>query len=316
MSDLLAHLTARGVTGVDALRDTGSETDRTVLVDAASGPVVLKVSETSHMQAALLEVVATTAPTLPVPRVLRRGDGAVVTPTDAGDVFVMTALGGAPLEDVALSPQLVEDLADVQGALVDALRWADARSTHVPTSNDWSIEAVTRHERLIDDVADERHRNALHGAVDVFRADLAPALAQMPRQVLHADANLSNVLVTDGRVSGVIDFGDAIAAPRVLDVAVTACYLAIALGSFEHPLLHRYLDRVGSALALDATETELVLPLAACRLVTAVVVARDTARRAPSRADYVLRYDRPAVALLDATATLPRPTTALLTKGA
>lgn len=316
MSDLLLHLTDRGVTDVRALRDTGSETDRTVLVDAGSGPVVLKVSETSRMQAVLLEVVAATAPTLPVPRVLRTATGDGVTATDDGDVFVMTALEGVPLEDVELWPTLVDDLADVQAGLVDALRWTDAGAASVPATNDWSIEAATDHEPLVDAVADERHRAAMHGALDVYRAELAPALATMPRQVLHADANLSNVLVADGHVSGVIDFGDAIVAPRVLDVAVTACYLAVALGSFDHPMLHRYLDRVGTALHLDTTEAALVLPLAACRLVVAVVLARDTAKRHPDRADYVLRYDRAAVALLDATAALPTPSNPLLTKGA
>jgi Ser/Thr protein kinase RdoA (MazF antagonist) len=316
VSDLVQHLSARGVTDVRAMRDTGSETDRTVLVDAATGPVVLKVSGTARMQAALLEVVATTAPALPIPRVLHVASGNAVTPTDDGDVFVMTALEGVPLEDVDLWPALVEDLADVQAALVGALRWTDARAAAVPTSNDWSIEAVTAHEDLIDRVADVRHRVAMHAAVDVYRSELAPVLAAMPRQVLHADANLSNVLVADGHVSGVIDFGDAIEAPRVLDVAVTACYLAIALGSFEHPLLERYLDRIGTALGLDATETGVVLPLAACRLVSAVVLARETARLHPERDEYVLRYDRAAVALLDATATLPRPTTSTLTKGA
>jgi Ser/Thr protein kinase RdoA (MazF antagonist) len=316
VSDLHPHLTARGVSGVRGLRDTGSETDRTVLVAAASGPVVLKLSSTSRMQAALLEDVAANDPTLPVPRVLHDADGTAVTPTDAGDLFVMTALDGVPLEDVDLWPSLVDDLADVQAALVTALRDTDAAAAHVPTENDWSIETVERHERLVDTVADDRHRAAMHAAVATYRTDLGPALATMPRQVLHADANLSNVLVADGRVSGVIDFGDAVEAPRVLDVAVTACYLAIALGDFAHPLVTRYTDRIATALDLSAVEQALVLPLAACRLVQAVVLARDTARREPARADYVLRYDRAAVELLDRTGALPAAPVHLISKGA
>lgn len=316
MSDLLPHLTARGVTGVTALRDTGSETDRTVIVAAASGPVVLKLSSSSRMQAALLEAVAASDPSLPVPRVLHASDGSAVTPTDAGDLFVMTALEGVPLEDVDLWPSLVDDLADVQAALVTSLRDADASAAHVPTANDWSIETIERHEQLVDSVADVRHRAAMHGAVATYRSDLGPALATMPRQVLHADANLSNVLVADGRVSGVIDFGDAVEAPRVLDVAVTACYLAIALGDFAHPLVARYTDRIATALDLSAAEQALVLPLAACRLVQAVVLARDTARREPARAAYVLRYDRAAVELLDRTGALPSVPVHLTSKGA
>ncbi|MBF4582816.1 phosphotransferase [Curtobacterium sp. VKM Ac-2865] len=316
MVDLVAHLRTRGVSGVTGMRDTGSETDRTVLVDAASGPVVLKLSDSAHMQAALLQAVAASDPTVPVPRVLPDGDGSAVSATDAGDLFVMTTVPGIPLEDVELWPALVDDLADVQAALVTALSAVPSASAQVPGENDWSIEAVTRHEHLVDDVADERHRAGMHDTVAHYRDALAPVLADLPRQVLHADANLSNVLVADGRVSGVIDFGDAVEAPRVLDVAVTACYLAIALGSFDHPLVERYTARIASALALSPAEESVVLPLAACRLVQAVVLARDTARREPDRADYVLRYDRAAVALLDAPNARPARPVHLTSEGA
>jgi Ser/Thr protein kinase RdoA (MazF antagonist) len=299
--DLVASLTARGVSGVTDMRDTGSETDRTVLVSAASGPVVLKLSDSAHMQAALLQAVAASDPAVPVPRVLPDGDGSAVSATDAGDLFVMTTVPGIPLEDVELWPALVDDLADVQAALVTALATVPAASAQVPGENDWSIEAVTRHEHLVDDVADERHRAAMHDTVAHYRDALA---------------NLSNVLVADGRVSGVIDFGDAVEAPRVLDVAVTACYLAIALGSFDHPFVERYTARMARTLALSPAEESVVLPLAACRLVQAVVLARDTARREPDRADYVLRYDRAAVALLDAPGVRPARPVHLTSEGA
>lgn len=316
MVDLVAHLADRGVHGVTSTRDTGSESDRTVLVDAASGPVVLKLSASARMQAALLEAVALVDPGLPVPRVLPDGDGSAVTPTDEGDLFVMTALPGTPLEDVEPWPALIDDLADVQAALVTALRRVDAAAAHVPAGNEWSIESVGQQGHLVDEHTDEPHRPAVHDALDHFRAVLAPELATMPRQVLHADANLSNVLVADGRVSGVIDFGDAIEAPRVLDVAVTTCYLAIATGSFDHPLVERYTTRIGARLDLSPAERRLVRPLATCRLVQAVVLARDTARRDPARADYVLRYDRGAVALLDTLDPTSAPSARSVLKGA
>lgn len=316
MVDLIAHLSARGVRDVTTLRDTGSETDRTVLVGAAGQDVVLKLADGARMQAALLAAVAATAPAVPVPRVLLEHDGTAVRATDAGDLFVMTSVPGVPLEDVELTAALVDDLADVQATLVTALAQVDATAALVPALNDWSIESVVRQATLIDELADERHRGTMHAAVGTYRSTLGAALATMPRQVLHADANLSNVLVTDGRVSGVIDFGDAVEAPRVLDVAVTACYLAIALGSFHHPLVARYTDRIARTLDLSPTERAVVLPLAGCRVVQAVVLARDTARRDPARADYVLRYDRAAVALLDVDGATPTTSVYLVPEGA
>jgi Ser/Thr protein kinase RdoA (MazF antagonist) len=45
-------------------------------------------------------------------------------------------------------------------------------------------------------------------------------------QVIHSDANPENVLVAGKRL-GFIDFGDAIKAPLVFDVAIAASYMRV-----------------------------------------------------------------------------------------
>ncbi|MFL5581475.1 MAG: aminotransferase class III-fold pyridoxal phosphate-dependent enzyme, partial [Gemmatimonadaceae bacterium] len=58
-----------------------------------------------------------------------------------------------------------------------------------------------------------------------FGAHVAPRLAGLPHQVIHNDANEHNVLVgEDGAVTGLIDFGDVVWAPRVAGLAVALAY--------------------------------------------------------------------------------------------
>jgi len=65
-------------------------------------------------------------------------------------------------------------------------------------------------------------------AFEWFEADVIPNLAELPRQVIHNDFHLGNVLAdpaTEGYVTGVLDFGDVVHSARIADVAVAASYL-------------------------------------------------------------------------------------------
>lgn len=297
-------LAEHGIVDVVDVRDTASELDRTYLVETTTGRVVLKESPAgSHavrMQAALLELTAERAPGLPVPALIaNRTTGAFVTETADGTAFVTTFCTGAPLEDAVLTAAIIDDIVATQSTLSAALETADAGALHVPAANDWSIDSVTAYEHLVDDVAEERHRDRLHAIIAGFRTEVEPRRDALPQQVIHADFNLSNLLVADGRITGIIDFGDAVYAPRVYDVAVTACYLALALGDVRHELVTRYVGAMTTACGLGPLEVSLITPLVLSRLAIVVLLARESARTDPARAEYVLRYDDLAERLMD-----------------
>ncbi|WP_349826700.1 phosphotransferase [Brevibacterium litoralis] len=64
-----------------------------------------------------------------------------------------------------------------------------------------------------------------------FQAEVRPRLADLPHQVVHQDLNDFNLLVADGRLSGIIDFGDARWAPRVAELGVAAAYATLGTDS-------------------------------------------------------------------------------------
>ncbi|MEW1722932.1 phosphotransferase [Streptomyces sp. NPDC093109] len=301
---------AHGVGRLTGVRETGSENDRTWIAGTETGrTVVIKEfpaapagAAAARKQAALLAHVARADPRLPVPRVLAGENGRALTVEEGRSVLVTTFRTGVPLEDVRLDEATVDSLADVQTRLLSALRDADPGDLSVPAFNEWSLDAVLDVEHLIPVHTPPFLHATLKEIVAGFREHVVPVRDALPAQVLHADFNLSNVLVEDGAVSGIIDFGDAVHAPRVYDIAVTACYLGLALGGPEHPLVARYLSAIGRACALDEQETALVPLLVLARVALVILLGRESARRAPARADYQLRYDHLAERVLLARA--------------
>ena len=304
LADLLAHW---GVRGVTSITPTASEIDRTLLVTAASGDVVLKISPdgsgTARMQTALLQAVAVGAPALPVPRVLIDERTGAALDVD-GTTFVSTMLPGCPLEEIPLTGSLIDQIAEAQAALLAALAPVDPADAAVPVTNEWAIDAIERHQPLFASHLDAAQRQAAERILDAYR-ETKPQLATFPAQVLHADLNLSNVLVADGELSGIVDFGDAVVAPRVFDIAVTVAYLSLHLGSTAHPLVRRYIERIDAAMDLDPAESAVLTTLALCRVVIVLVLGRETARRWPERASYQMRYDALAERVLAADHAQP-----------
>ncbi len=88
----------------------------------------------------------------------------------------------------------------------------------------WSLASAPEVAGFVDLVAPEK-QDVVRGVFEHHREVVAPRLASLPQQVIHNDANELNILVgSDGAVSGLIDFGDAVWSPRVGGLAVAAAY--------------------------------------------------------------------------------------------
>ncbi|MEX0707423.1 MAG: phosphotransferase, partial [Woeseia sp.] len=93
-------------------------------------------------------------------------------------------------------------------------------------------------------------------------------------QVVHNDMNPANVLVEPGRpdrMAGIIDFGDMLHAPLIVDVAVAASYLRTS----DADVLKWIAELVAGyhqISALDGTETDLLYDLISTRLAATVAI--------------------------------------------
>jgi 4-aminobutyrate aminotransferase-like enzyme/Ser/Thr protein kinase RdoA (MazF antagonist) len=125
-----------------------------------------------------------------------------------------------------------------------------------------------------------------------------PRLAALPSGLLYNDANDHNVLVDEGRVVSLIDFGDMVSGPRICDLAIGIAY---AIMGSESPLAHAAEVAAGyhRALPLTDAELEVLFALICARLCVSVTNSAYQRDVAPENA-YLQVSERAAWSLLEA----------------
>jgi hydroxylysine kinase len=273
------------------------------------------------------------APELPVQRVIATLDGRPeLTLALGGDraprrVIRMTSwLDGELLGYVGTSAGLRRDIGAVLGRLNRALRGfahPGARRTHA-----WDLQNFGSLRPLLEALpasgmlpsvgralaasglagggpGAQGLRAALAGCLDRFDAVVRPALAGVPTQVTHSDFHGENLLTDGRRVTGILDFGDALLGPVAMDVGVAACYQLAADGA---DVLEPALDVVAGYHAVDplsSPDLDLVGEFIVARVATRIIVSQANAAREPAKSPYLLRRTPQAIAQFAALRAVP-----------
>ncbi len=138
----------------------------------------------------------------------------------------------------------------------------------------WDMTHALELRDLLRHIDDPVARGEVASTLDIFEAEIQPLLPQLRAQVIHNDLNPGNALVDDedaDRVSGIIDFGDMIYGPLIVDVAVGAAYHRSLQGD---PLEHvaQFLAGYCSVTGLERQEIDLLFDLIKTRLSTTVAI--------------------------------------------
>jgi Ser/Thr protein kinase RdoA (MazF antagonist) len=179
------------------------------------------------------------------------------------------------------SPELLQDLGANLATLDLALQGFSHPGIERPLLWNMETTAVTlaTYKPLL---ADDTERELVEHFESGYLRRVPAAQSQLPRQVIHNDANRENVVVDDSgqRVLSVIDFGDMIHSWRVLEPAIAASY---AMLGQSDPLASAQALVAGyhAKLALNATETGLLLDLIGMRLCMSVCLCAHQQRLEP-----------------------------------
>jgi Ser/Thr protein kinase RdoA (MazF antagonist) len=211
-----------------------------------------------------------------VPKVVRTAAGDVATKVIADDdahvLRVVTYLAGRPLGDsensASLSRKLGACLAETDAALVGFEHPGESQSLI------WDMQCAGDLRSLVEFVPDADIRKAVIECLDDFERNAEPRFQSLRSQVVHNDMNPGNVLVTESAspsVAGVIDFGDMLRAPLIIDVAIAASYMR-STGDDAMEFLAPFVAGFDSITPLEPIEVELLYDLVRTRLITTIVL--------------------------------------------
>lgn len=146
-------------------------------------------------------------------------------------------------------------------------------------------------------VTDPTKRAMVETVLDRFEREVLPDAARFRTGVLQADFNDANIIMREGRVSGVIDFGDAVRSWRVLDVTLSMAYAMLSVyGKTGHSLgaAAAVLRGFHSVYPLTALERRHVRLLMTCRLACSVTLGAFSLQQNPANSAYLLLHAQPA----------------------
>jgi len=277
-----------------------SERDRNFLVRQASGQeYVLKISNSAEdeqvtdMQTTALRHLATAHPDIPVPRVIPSTNGAMQVRTLADDgrthtIRLLTWLPGIPLSEIDPRPDLAAQLGSALATLGQALRDMEHPASDYPLL--WDIKQAGKLIPLLEHVPDRHSRDLCQGQLEHFVELIEPRLRGCRSQVIHNDLNWGNVLadgVRNDRITGIIDFGDLVKSPLIIDIAVAAAYLC---KTGDDPLtdVYEFLRGYHAVTPILPAEIELLPDLMLMRKVQTIVIASWRVDLYPENREYIL----------------------------
>lgn len=209
------------------------------------------------------------------PRVFRTlsGEKRSVITSDAGRDYslrVVTWLDGRLLKNVGLTKNNASRFGQRLAELDLSLRSFDFDGDG--QAGLWDMQDALQLRSLLPHVNDEKVHKYACAVLNRFEDSVISALHALPGQAIHNDANPENILIgADGDVSGFIDFGDALKAPRIIEVAIAASYLR---KDGEDPLkfIEAFVDAYHQRSPLSGAEFKLLFDLIRTRLATTLII--------------------------------------------
>jgi len=253
-----------------------------------------EVPEEVDFQTAILSHLALRDSQLPVPRLQESRSGELTPQVSvAGQTLTLRAvsyLPGTAQFQVPRSKALMRELGDALARLDIALNDFE----HPGAKRDllWDISDMWRLEGWVPQLTDPAQRQTISRVLEIHRQKVVPTGQRLRKQVIHNDLNAHNVLVSSSdpqRLAGIIDFGDALYAPLINELATALAYQLDSHGDdlflYCRPMIAAYTARQ----PLTDAELDVLPELVASRLALSLLIAQHRAVLYPQNRDYILR---------------------------
>lgn len=173
----------------------------------------------------------------------------------------------------------------------------------------WDMKQALFLREITGHILDNHSKEMVNEVLTAFEDYALPVFDSLRWQVIHNDMNPDNVLIdTKGirRVCGVIDFGDMVYSPLIIDIAVAASYLDTDDGNPLY-LMNNFIAGYNNVTKLTLDEISILFDLIKVRLATTVAIAAWRKSFRDSDDPYlVLNSDDTSAKLLGRMLEIPR----------
>lgn len=217
--------------------------------------------------------------------------------TTIGDKIyrLMSFVEGEFLNEATPTPSMYTSLGRFMGKVDMKLK--DFRNAPIEARKlDWDLQYFQRVPPLTKYVEKPEDRKLIEHFILQWNQHVNPKLEKLRKSIIHNDGNDWNLLIRDGEVKGIIDFGDAVHTSLINELAIT---LAYALFNKKEPLEWAacIIEGYHREYALLEEELDLLYYLIAGRLVTSLCFSSYDKTLQPDN-DYITISQKPALALL------------------
>jgi len=301
-----AERIARELYGIDGKgKEFYAERDRSYYLRAEDGrEFVLKIVHADEEEANIalqieaLNWIARQDPGLPIPRVQRASDGVQIAHRRSADgrqhaVWMLSYLPGTPLMDTNPDGATLRELGRVMGRMDRALRgfFHPAAGREIV----WDARMAPRLAANLALIEDATDRKLLESIIAQFAADALPKLNGLRAQIIHNDFNFHNVLAdAAGRIAGLIDFGDMIHAPLIVELGCAGSDAAL---DTDRPLerMVELLRGYHEIVPLLVQETDLLFDLIQSRHAMALAILARRRAQNMTEQNYLESYAAPCL---------------------
>jgi Ser/Thr protein kinase RdoA (MazF antagonist) len=160
----------------------------------------------------------------------------------------------------------------------------------------WDIQYLHLNKKYIKDIPSAKDRSLINYFFQQYEENVLPVQSKLRKSIIHGDANEWNVLVNNGKVSGIIDFSDLSYTPLINELAITIAYACLLI---ENPLewASTIIESYHKILALEDKEIAILYYLIATRLCISVCNSAHSKKENPEN-EYAFISEKSAWKLL------------------
>jgi 4-aminobutyrate aminotransferase-like enzyme/Ser/Thr protein kinase RdoA (MazF antagonist) len=294
---------ARDIYGLDgAISPLDSERDQNFRIETPSeGQFTIKIANSAMdpaillMQLEALAHIASVDPRLPVPRVRYSRNNAALERVQAEDgrshdIHVLSYLPGRYPAEGPSNRVLFRSVGASLARLATALRgfFHPAASYELM----WDLKQALVLRDYLHHVPDTGHRQLAGYFLDRFERVVRPQVPNLRSQIIHNDFAPNNLVVAEdnpGKIVGVLDFGDMIHAPLIMDLAPPIAHLYRGQDD-PHEIGENIVAAYHEILPLEPVELSLIYDLVATRLTMLNVIGAWRVKLFPENREYIAGY--------------------------